>query len=211
VIFTGGVKQFMMNCYQFKNSISSYIEEDINFKRRKEYEEHLQGCPECRLLHNRILQNKKRLASLPKVAVSDQFMYHLQNKILADRNARSRQSLQNGFSFKRIPSFAYGFAAALLAVVTVFFILQSQGVDSTTSGVPPVVQEQINQQPPFVSQPPVRQIAPAQQPIKNVLVADDTRSQIKPDSSDKDVQEDDQPVRHNPDYQNQIRTVKKQY
>ncbi|MFA4839413.1 MAG: zf-HC2 domain-containing protein [Candidatus Neomarinimicrobiota bacterium] len=194
----------MMNCYQFKNSISSFIEEDINFNRRKQFEEHLQNCPACKLLHARILQNKKRLASLPKVTVSDHFMHNLQNKILADRNARIRQSLRKDFSFKQIPSFAYGFAAALLAVVAVFFILQSQGTDSTNPGVPPVVQEQIDQQPP-VAQPTVRQ------PVKNVLVADDTRNQIKPDSSDKDVQDDDQPVQHNPDFQDKIRTVKKQY
>ncbi|MDD5764755.1 MAG: hypothetical protein PHW79_00695 [Candidatus Marinimicrobia bacterium] len=202
----------MMNCYQFKNFISSYIEEDINFNRRKQFEEHMQNCPTCQLLHASILQNKKRLASLSKIAVSDQFMHNLQNKILADRNARIRQSFQNGFSLKRIPSFAYGFAIAVLAVVTVFFTLQSQGTDSMNPGIPPVVQEQINQQPPVVSQPRAKRIVPSQQPpVNNVLVADDTRSQIKPDSSDENVQDDDRPVRHNPDYQDKIRTVKKQY
>lgn len=200
-----------MNCYQFKNSISNFVEEDISFTNRKQFEEHLVTCSSCKSLYTSILNTKKTMKSLPQVTVSDQFMYKLRNRILADRNARTQASMKKGFSFKRIPSFVYGFAAALLAVIAVFFILQSQESGTTNHGIPPIVQDRIDQQS-AVQPAQNRQITPIQKSSQPSMVAKDSKGQIQSDSSSEDNNNDkNEPDKQNSDFQNQIKTVKKQY
>ena len=138
----------MISCYQFKKYISDYIDKEISFHNRKSFEEHLENCPSCNVLFQSILNTKKSMSCFTKVAVSDDFMLKLRDRILADRNTRIQSSQKRGFSLNKIPSFAYGFAAALLIVIVSFFIFRYQKYGGSTAVAPPIVQEQIQKMSP---------------------------------------------------------------
>jgi len=120
----------MMNCYQFRNFISNFIDENISFKNRQAFQEHLNECPVCQKIYSSILATRQNMLSLPKISVSDDFKLNLRNRILSDRSAATQPNSHRGFNLNRIPSFAYGFAVAVVAVVVGFFILQSQSQEN---------------------------------------------------------------------------------
>jgi len=185
----------MISCYQFKASISSFIDQEISYQKRKAFEEHLANCPACKILFSSIIATRTSMQSLPRVTVSEQFLNKLQTRILAERNARIQERLGRGFSFRRIPFFAYGFAAALLAVVIVFSLLEFRSSSNIPVSPPQIVAEKLqqNQNMPntnLVINPP--QIANSQSPQD---------SSIRPDK-DQGYNE--------PDFQNKIKTVKQE-
>jgi len=135
----------MINCYQFKAAISQYIDKDISFQARKSFEEHMNSCAGCKQLYQSILATKTSMHQFTEITVSENFLDKLQTKILAERNARIEASLKKGFAFNRIPSFAYGFAAALVAVIIGFYLLEFQPGSQTAPLPPPIVQEKIQQ------------------------------------------------------------------
>lgn len=185
----------MISCYQFNTSISSYIDQEIPFQKRKAFEEHIENCPACKNLYFSILATRTSMQSFPKVTVSEQFLNKLQARILTERNARIQERLDHGFSFRRVPLFAYGFAAALLALIIGFTLLEFQSGAKIPVNPPQIVHEKIQQNqaapnPNLVVNPP--QIAHAQSPQD---------SSIKPDKN----QEHDKP-----DFQNKIKTVKQE-
>ncbi|HPC35205.1 MAG TPA: hypothetical protein P5268_05985 [Candidatus Marinimicrobia bacterium] len=87
------------------------------------------------------------MLNFPKISVSDNFKLNLRNRILSDRKAASQPNSSKGFNLSRIPSFAYGFAVAIVAVVVVFFILQSQSRNNSPDNLPPVVRQKMTQSP----------------------------------------------------------------
>jgi hypothetical protein len=185
----------MISCYQFKASISSYIDQEIPYQKRKAFEEHLKNCPACKNLYSSIIATRTSMQDLPKVSVSEQFLNKLQARILTERNARIQERLGRGFSFRRIPFFAYGFTAALLAIVVVFSLLEFRSGSNIPVSPPQIVDEKLQQNRNAPNSNPVinpPQIANAQSPQD---------SSIRPD-------EDQQ---HNePDFQNKIKTVKQE-
>jgi len=193
----------MLNCYQFKHFISKYLDEEISFKERHAFEEHQQTCPVCQALLINIRRNREALQNLPSIGVSENFMFNLRNRILADRNARLQRALHQGFSLSKVPSFAYGFAVALLAVVVGFVLLQSQSENEPSYLPPPVVQQKINQPRPSPTEP-ARNLpsAPARQytSTQSQTVPTDTVSEIAPEPDN----------RYQDNFQDKIRTVKDQ-
>jgi anti-sigma factor RsiW len=133
----------MIACYRFRELISNYIDQDINFNQRREFEEHLDSCPGCAELYNSVLSTQKALRNFTTLSVSEDFMARLQARIKADRNHHYQAAHQKGFKFTRIPSFAYGFAAALVTVVAGFMILNRQHYEPTVSPAPAIVNEQL--------------------------------------------------------------------
>ena len=130
----------MINCYQFKNYISDYIDGRISYHNRILFKEHLESCNSCQGLFKSVLQTTESMRSFSKVTVSENFMSNLRNKILADRITRVQSTQGKGFYFSRIPSFVYGFAAVIIVVIIGFFILKMQQVESPS--LAPVVKQQ---------------------------------------------------------------------
>ena len=117
-----------------------------------------------------------------EMRVSENFLGDLRTKILAERNARIEASLNKGFSLNRIPSFAYGFVAALVAVIIGFYLLEFQTGSSPAQMPPRIVQEKIQQKTPD---------------SENITVSLEHF--------------DSQNAHTRPDFQNNIKTVKKEY
>ncbi len=196
----------MISCYQFKNYISDYVDKEISFHNRKRVEEHLENCSSCKALFQSILNIKKSMSSFTKVAVSDDFMLKLKDRILADRNARIQSSQKKAFSLNKIPSFAYGFAAALLIVVASFFIFRYQKYGSSTAVAPPIVQEQIQKMSPNSphSTVPAGQVSQGQYVSSNDEKSDVDSSRMKYYQGQRQEQTPDKSL------QDRIKTVKDQ-
>jgi len=185
----------MISCYQFKVSISSYIDQEISYQKRKAFEEHRENCPACRNLYLAVIANRTSMHSFPKVNVSEQFLYNLQARILTERNARIQERLGHGFAFRRIPFFAYGFAAALLAIVIVFSLLEFRSGSNIPVSPPQIVNEKLQQN---RNMPNANLVANPPQVI-NVQSPQD--SSVRPDEDRK---------YDKPDFQNKIKTVKQE-
>lgn len=199
----------MINCYQFRNSISNFIDEDITFKNRQDFKQHLADCPACRKIYQSVLATRQSMRHFPQISVTDNFKLNLRNRILSDRNAAFRHNSQKSFTLNRIPSFAYGFAAAIVAVVAGIFILQSQNATTNLTTPPPIVRQQMTQ-PPAV-QP--QKIAPAnsartqpQQPRYTSAGTQPVRiDTIATENAPKDPVND-----YQQNYEDRIKTVKDQ-
>jgi len=197
-----------MNCYQFRNSISNFIDEDLSFKNRQALKSHLADCPTCQKLYDSMLATRQCMRNFSSVTVSENFNLNLRNRILSDRNAQIQRSMQKGFSLKRIPSFAYGFAAAIVAVAAGFLVLQSQSGDNPQIAPPPIVQQQMAQ--PLVRQP--QRITPANpvqaQPQQRVITAQNQSA--RPDTITKEDPGHEPSLEYKQNYQDKIKTVKDQ-
>lgn len=194
------MRSYMITCYQFKTTISKYIDKDIPFRLRKSFEDHMESCPDCKHLFQSILSTKQSMQQFPEISVSDNFMNNLRNKILDDRNARIEASLNSGFSLSRIPSFAYGFAAALVAVIIGFYLMEFRPISTSGPTPPAIVREQIQQK----NTP--RNNAQTTPPLMS-------RGQFATSehSSDSLDNPDSQNVQTRPDFQDKIKTVKQEY
>ncbi len=190
----------MISCYQFKTIISRYIDKDISFQNRKSFEEHMDNCPGCKELYQLILGTKISMNQFSNVTVSDNFLENLKNKILTERNAQIEASLQKGFSFSRIPSFVYGFAAALVVVIIGFYLIELQPSFQSRQMPPQIVQEKIQKSSPgarqYQSTPPLLsqgQMAASESVSDSIGKSDDNLRQSQQD------------------FQNKIKTVKEEY
>jgi|UPI0003A5F343 anti-sigma factor RsiW len=189
----------MLNCYQFKNHISSYLDGEISLKKRQEFEEHLQNCPHCRQLLAQITHNHHTLHHLPAISVSDNFYFKLRNRIWADKRRQSEGQVFPLFRLKNIPSYAYGFALAFLAVIVSIVILNVQEAESPTTPIPPTVQSRITQ--------PARTYSPSASATQPVPAQ---ASQYGVVSQDSISEEDNGRSEAQPNFQDQIKTVKDQ-
>jgi hypothetical protein len=135
----------MIDCYHFKNLISDYIDGNISFNNRKDFEEHLDSCPTCRSLFQSVLSTKNAMRNFAAVSVSQDFMPRLQNKISAYTNTFNQPNSTKGISSPKIPPLTYGFAVAFLIVLVTFFIVNSHQYDEPNTAIPPVVKQQIEE------------------------------------------------------------------
>jgi len=198
----------MMNCYQFRNFISNFIDEDISFKNRQDFKQHLADCPNCQKMYDSVLATRQNMHNFPQLSVSENFKHNLRNRILADRIAVIQRSQQKSFSLNRVPSFAYGFAAAIIAVAAGFFIIQSQGGGNSPTTPPQVVQQQMAQ--PRASQP--QKIAPAT-PVRTQPQTRYTAAQNQPVVTDTIADENtyrEPSNEYKQNYEDKIKTVKDQ-
>jgi tetrahydromethanopterin S-methyltransferase subunit F len=190
----------MISCYQFKAFISRYMDKDLPFQSRQSFDEHMENCPTCKALYQAVLSTKISMHNFTEITVSDTFLQSLKNQILADRNARIEASLQKGFSLKRIPSFAYGFAAALLVVIVGFYLIELRPTAPSRQLPPQIVRE--------IIQPTTPNTRPSQSAPPLLSQGQLAASESTTDSLPKT---DDQIQKTNPDFQKNIKTVKEEY
>lgn len=188
----------MINCHQFKAIISQYLDRDISFQGRKSFEEHMNSCPDCKQIYQSILTTKNNMNRFAEVTVGDDFMNRLQARILAARNAQIENILKKGSAFRRIPSFAYGFTAALVAVIIGFYLLEFHSGSLPAQAPPQIVQEKIQQ----------KSVLPSKQPKNPPALPNRGQLVNTENSADSSLQQDS---RTSQPFQGNIKTVKKEY
>jgi len=132
----------MLNCYQFRELISEYLDGEISYSKRKLFEEHKQSCQHCNLLFNSVSVVVKDLHHLPEVSVSENFYLNLRNRIIEERERINRKFKKRKFGLSSIPIPIYGLATAVVVIVITFIVMKMQG-NTETYNVPPYVKQQM--------------------------------------------------------------------
>lgn len=189
----------MISCYHFKNNISSYIDKKISFQKRQEFEEHLTKCSSCKALFESIIQTRQQLHNLPAVTVSEDFLPNLRQRILADRNARIMAG-QERFSWRRLPAFVYGFAAALVAVIIGFMLYKSPPKTGNYGAPPQIVQDKIK-----------TRNAPADKAGNTGRSSEKAGQLVSTESSGDSIHNATSKPKQQDDFQEKIVPVKKEY
>ena len=70
-----------MNRYQFEDLISSYIENDLPIRKRKEFEEYIENNAEAKIKVDSLRALLKKINNIPRVKTSKSFNQTLQKKI----------------------------------------------------------------------------------------------------------------------------------
>ena len=108
-----------MNCYNFENKISEFIEGELSQIIRKEFCHHKDECQKC---ENKLLEVSKIMETLPclnQLKTSEHFENRL-NKKIHDYNNKGPSIIERLLEFKPFgyrPSHAFGLAAAVLMII----------------------------------------------------------------------------------------------
>ena len=136
-----------MNRYEFEDLISDYMENELSFSKRKEFENYLNNNPQAKSLVKSIKFYKQKISLLPKLKASETFTDNLLKKIktksISSKNIGVK-SVFAGFSPANI-SFLTGLFLAFIVVSYQLFNSQvdrlSKYDNEVTESIP---QESIN-------------------------------------------------------------------
>ena len=78
-----------MNRYEFEDLISEYIENELSFSKRKEFESYLEDNPDALEMVNAIRSNIKKAGTLPKVKTNVDFNDRLLDRIRSESDERT--------------------------------------------------------------------------------------------------------------------------
>lgn len=137
-----------MDRYQFDDLISEYIENNLGFSKRKEFEAFMDSNPEARLKVEAVRSNIIKMRGMPQVKTSPAFMANLQSRIrqsdtvIAASAAKAHRTI-----FRLTPMYAG--LLTLFVVGFVFTAVQflSVGVNSGSGPAAGVPMASQNEQP----------------------------------------------------------------
>lgn len=168
----------MQNCYNFKNLISKYLDDEISYNEKKFFEDHREECQECRQLFEGIKVTKSQLKELQPPELSPDFMPNLRKKIIQLRDDQDSTGILTNF-FSKTPVLSYGFAAALILAITVFSVQQYRKMSPTSpASSSSLLKERMNTN----IKPPQQQFSSNQ----SATVSQDTALDSNSDSINKD-------------------------
>ena len=107
-----------MNCYEFEQNISAFIEGEIKKPKKEEFIKHQNNCLECSIKTDKISQMLNNLHSLKNFKTSSSFESTLKDKISNIENKRYGlwDQLKNlkPFGFEAIPAIGLSFAILMI-------------------------------------------------------------------------------------------------
>ena len=109
-----------MNCKNFQEQISSYLDNKLSLEEAKDLMKHLESCSDCKQLHNDLIKVKKILSSTPKITVSNNFTDSVMSQIYKIQHKKKDNIVH--FSIKKYFAIAASFLFILSA--SVFFVMQ---------------------------------------------------------------------------------------
>ena len=128
-----------MNCRKVKKSLAGYVDGDLDGKREDEIREHLDGCPGCRDLAEKLQISSVALSSLRPLELSDAASARILGAVQA--SGAHRKALLPGW-LRSPTALAAGacIALLLLSVVVVGVLVLDFGKD--TEGPTPAITEE---------------------------------------------------------------------
>jgi len=172
-----------MNRYQFEDTISAYIENELSLAKRKEFKKYIEEHPDAKALVNAIKSNIKRLESFQKFETKTTFNDELLNKvkkISVKKITKNKRGLVFGFT-PLDASLMTGFIIAIAFIsIQLFypeFNFPNSANDNLAEGQKPVISNSINKKSPFSPQVLVD--------VKGDSIKNDSIKQSKRDFSDK--------------------------
>ena len=109
-----------MNRYEFENLISDYLEGELSFSKRKEFESYLEENEDARLLFLRVKNTLNDMKNAEKISTTDNFNSKLLSKI-KDKAPLMPNDRSNIFGLS--PLYASIFSSLCLAVIFISYSL----------------------------------------------------------------------------------------
>lgn len=109
-----------MNRYEFENLISDYLEGELSFSARKEFESHMEENEDAKLLFFRVKNTLNDMKNIEKISTSENFNSKLLSKI-KDKVPLMPSDRRNIFGFS--PLYASIFSSLCLAVIFISYSL----------------------------------------------------------------------------------------
>ena len=109
-----------MNRYEFENLISDYLEGELSFSKRKEFESYLEENEDARLLFLRVKDTLNDMKNAEKISTSENFNSKLLLKI-KDKTPLMPNNRSNIFGLS--PLYASIFSSLCLAVIFISYSL----------------------------------------------------------------------------------------
>ncbi|MEE9166293.1 MAG: zf-HC2 domain-containing protein [Candidatus Neomarinimicrobiota bacterium] len=123
-----------MNCYEFQDYISSYIEKELSLLHIKRFDRHLETCPSCENAYEGVLSVFQSLRESERVAVSSGFNARLSSRLEKSVNRPTRR-YSRYYQGGRILGFEPRYALASVAALVLIIVL-SVGLLPEKEGVP---------------------------------------------------------------------------
>ena len=117
-----------MNRYQFEDLISSYIDNEINLSKRKEFEKYMKDNPDSEKLVSEIKGNIVKLNQIPRLKVKSSFNDDLKSKI-DDLKRNPRVGKDRNLIFGFSPLNASFLSGLFIAFVIITFQLINPNFD----------------------------------------------------------------------------------
>ena len=126
-----------MDRYKFEDSISAYIDNELNLTDRQEFEDYIDENPDAKSLLDEIQNNMRLIKEIPKVKTSSIFMTELLHRVELEKDRLSTKvvhSPSNTF-FGFTPLYASIMSVLVVSFITVGYTLWYDNMDN--SGQPP--------------------------------------------------------------------------
>jgi len=126
-----------MDRYKFEDSISAYIDNELNLTDRQEFEDYIDENPDAKSLLDEIQNNMRLIKEIPKVKTSSTFMTELLHRVEFEKDRLSTKvvhSPSNTF-FGFTPLYASIMSVLVVSFITVGYTLWYDNMDN--SGKPP--------------------------------------------------------------------------
>jgi hypothetical protein len=121
-----------MKCSTVEKILPLLVGDDFEGRRKREIEEHLAGCEECRLIHRDLLRSRAWIASIPGPSLGEAESGELRRGVWRQIESRG---LRAGEVVPRYRRFAVS-SAALLAAALVGIVVLSKGRSGPAASPP---------------------------------------------------------------------------
>ena len=122
-----------MDRYKFEDSISAYIDNELNLTDRQEFEDYIDENPDAKSLLDEIQNNMRLIKEIPKVKTSSTFMTELLHRVEFEKDRLSTKvvhSPSNTF-FGFTPLYASIMSVLVVSFITVGYTLWYDNMDNS--------------------------------------------------------------------------------
>jgi len=136
-----------MDRYKFEDSISAYIDNELNLTDRQEFEDYIDENPDAKSLLDEIQNNMRLIKEIPKVKTSSTFMTELLHRVEFEKDRLSTKVVHSPSNtvFGFTPLYASIMSVLIISFITVGYTLWYDNMDN--SGQPPNFNEGIAETP----------------------------------------------------------------
>ena len=115
----------MVNCKRVQDVLSDYIEGSLYGEDLHQIEDHVQSCPTCRILYERIHGTIRLLGSLTEISTTDSFDLRLREKIRAERSHEGNRNRNRFAVFPHLrPRPIFALAIPIVAIGLGLFLFR---------------------------------------------------------------------------------------
>ena len=123
-----------MDRYKFEDSISAYIDNELNLTDRQEFEDYIDENPDAKSLLDEIQNNMRLIKEIPKVKTSSTFMTELLHRVEFEKDRLSTKVVHSPSNtvFGFTPLYASIMSVLVVSFITVGYTLWYDNMDNSS-------------------------------------------------------------------------------